>query len=200
MTEIFYKATGKDNKSLMIVGKDAVQYIVNEWVGASPRAAALGCHLLVFDSFAGVSALGRDLVAWRCEIDGVIKDKPQGRIVFPYYEQASYIDFNGKKNPAGWPPYTVMAKKVKILKKIDMKIIKMDIFNNLDFVGTIDISYIMAMIAEKYHASLCANKRYYYLGFHDDDAKFDKFMLEYGETIEDTKADRGVKNETYMRA
>jgi len=88
--------------------------------------------------------------------------------------------------------------KLESIAGYNVEATRIDVFNNSEYIGTIYDTETIGALIDEY--SIAEHPGEGELRFHDFDTAFDKFMLEYGETIEDTKADRGVKNETYMRA
>ena len=79
-------------------------------------------------------------------------------------------------------------------RRSNEKIAKIKIFAGWKYIGTIYDTETIGALIDEY--SIAEHPGEGELRFHDFDTAFDKFMLEYGETIEDTQADRkeeGIK-------
>jgi len=84
--------------------------------------------------------------------------------------------------------------KLESIAGYNVEATRIDVFNNSEYIGAIyDIETIMVIIGQ--YRTLGSNG-IRKLMFCNSEYAFDKFMLEYGETIEDTQADReeeGIK-------
>jgi len=75
-----------------------------------------------------------------------------------------------------------------------MQILKLNIYHNFAYVGTTyDIEIIEEIMMGYSVSEHCDEVSLAFQDTDDGENAFGKFMLEYGETIEDTQADRGVK-------
>jgi hypothetical protein len=112
----YYKVVKEGLKSLVVDGKAKVQYKIGEWVSAPEWAQKEGYHLLVFDSLE-IAKLWKgniQVFIFEVEIKNKIKKMPLS---------CSYCHVCcGELIPSGvviWPPGTVMAKKVKLVRRVE---------------------------------------------------------------------------------
>jgi len=101
--------------SSVIQGDLALQYKPLKWTRAKWRARRRGYHPLVFDTYLHATEMAAGNPAgmyevWCCEIDGVVENIPPSGMAHPL----------GRSLRLGgdWPVGTIMAKRVKLLRRV----------------------------------------------------------------------------------
>lgn len=109
--------------SVLALGKAMVEYKPGEWVESPAWLAEKGYFLTVFDSVKHAKKFiyrnSFDIVAeveiWECETDGVVDNMPRRGTLPELGEGIISIPTSG--NPP-WPAGTVMARRVRLTKRV----------------------------------------------------------------------------------
>jgi len=93
-----------------------VTYPIGEWAEAHAIMQKQGYHLTYFEKLEDALKFTRPGAVWHCEVDGVVEGEIPPDI-------GTWAAFNGKPGISRlmkWPTGTRMAKRIKLIEKINL--------------------------------------------------------------------------------